>query len=147
MDKFRDVLVECGVEDVGYEGDKFTWRNNNHTEEGFIRERLDRVVANNQWRSMFPSATVNSDQRYSDHRPLIIDTQTEDEPPRKISACSFNFEAAWLEEETCRGVVEKAWAEAKAANKLVAEALGEVSGGLSEWSRNVLGDLEKTKKK
>ena len=31
MDKFRQVLEECGVEDVGYEGDKFTWRNNNHS--------------------------------------------------------------------------------------------------------------------
>jgi hypothetical protein len=26
------------VEDLGYEGDCFTWRNNNHQVEGYIRE-------------------------------------------------------------------------------------------------------------
>jgi hypothetical protein len=38
MDSFREALELCGVEDLGYEGDCFTWRNNNHQVEGYIRE-------------------------------------------------------------------------------------------------------------
>lgn len=36
MKEFRDCLAECGLDDMGYIGDPFTWRR------GDIRERLDR---------------------------------------------------------------------------------------------------------
>jgi hypothetical protein len=58
MDNFQDVLQECGVEDLGFEGDRFTWRNNNHRVEGYIRERLDRAVANIEWQEMFPNVKI-----------------------------------------------------------------------------------------
>jgi hypothetical protein len=58
MDVFREALEECGVEDLGYEGDMFTWRNNQFTGGSFIRERLDRAVANTEWRALFPEAQV-----------------------------------------------------------------------------------------
>jgi hypothetical protein len=58
MDSFRGALELCGVEDLGYEGDCFTWRNNNHQVEGYIRERLDRAVANHEWQEMFPHVRV-----------------------------------------------------------------------------------------
>jgi hypothetical protein len=35
MQAFQDVLTGCGLEDIGYSGDMFTWRR------GRIRERLD----------------------------------------------------------------------------------------------------------
>jgi hypothetical protein len=41
MDNFREVLEECEQHDLGYEGDAFTWRNNSHKAEDYIRERLD----------------------------------------------------------------------------------------------------------
>lgn len=46
MDKFKDTMVDCGLQDLGFEGDMFTWQNHSHTEEGYIRERLGRAVAN-----------------------------------------------------------------------------------------------------
>jgi hypothetical protein len=45
MDKFRDALDYSNLQDLGFEGDMFTWRNNNWRAEGYIRERLDRAVA------------------------------------------------------------------------------------------------------
>jgi hypothetical protein len=38
MDAFREVLEDCGLEDLGFEGDCFMWHNNQYTEEGFIKE-------------------------------------------------------------------------------------------------------------
>ena len=45
MERFRNTLEDCGLEDLGCEGDMFTWRNNHHKAAGYIKERLDRAVA------------------------------------------------------------------------------------------------------
>lgn len=109
MDNFRHALEECGVEDLGFEGDIFMWRNNSHNFEGYIREWLDRAVANPEWQEMFPNVKViNGDPRHSDHRPLVIDTGPVVER-RRVGGVGFRFEAAWVEEEGCKQVVKDAW--------------------------------------
>jgi len=66
---FQDALADCGLADIGYTGDIFTWQR------GKIRERLDRGVANPEWNIMFPNARlVNGEMVKSDHRPLIVNT-------------------------------------------------------------------------
>jgi hypothetical protein len=58
--------MDCGIEDVGYAGDLFTWQR------GKIRECLDHGVANAQWNSMFPNARlVNGEMVKFDHRHLL----------------------------------------------------------------------------
>ena len=70
MDAFRDALVDCELEDLGYMGEMFTWKR------GRIRERLDRAVANGAWTLMHPNAVVvHFDYIRSDHRPIILDTE------------------------------------------------------------------------
>ncbi|KAJ1284176.1 hypothetical protein BS78_03G185100 [Paspalum vaginatum] len=74
MERFRNALEDCGLVDFGFLGDIFTWRNHHHSAEGYIRERLDRAVANLEWRNLFPLVrVVNGDPRHSDHRPLIVE--------------------------------------------------------------------------
>jgi endonuclease/exonuclease/phosphatase family metal-dependent hydrolase len=64
---FQDALIDSGLSDPGYTGDKFTWHR------GGIRERLDRAVACDGWRSKFPDATVeNLDYSRSDHQPVLL---------------------------------------------------------------------------
>jgi hypothetical protein len=46
MDAFRRALEDANLEDLGFVGDAFTWRNNWHLAQGYVRERLDRAVAN-----------------------------------------------------------------------------------------------------
>lgn len=76
MDMFREALEHCCLRDLGYEGDTFTWRNHNHVAENYIKERLDRAVANHQWRARYPtSRVINRDPRDSDHRLVIICTK------------------------------------------------------------------------
>lgn len=53
MGRFREALELCGLEDLGFEGDKFTWRNNNHRWENYIQQRLDRVITNEGWMNQF----------------------------------------------------------------------------------------------
>lgn len=39
MQNFRVVLSFCDLKDLGFEGDVFTWCNNNFQVEGYIREK------------------------------------------------------------------------------------------------------------
>jgi hypothetical protein len=95
-------------------GDAFTWRNHHHRVEGYIKERLDRAVANVEWRNPYPlMCVVNGDPLHSDHRPLIVECG--ERAPilygwRRDD--SIKFEAKWLEEEDCFEHVGGAWREA-----------------------------------
>ena len=148
MDRFRLALEDCCMSDLGFEGDCYTWRNHNRKAKDYIRERLDRAVANDEWRGKFPTMKViNSDPRHSDHRPIIILTESE-QYAKKGKGGGFRFEASWVGEENCGNIVEQAWVESMERGEgSVMAALKAVAGGLKNWSSNVLGDLEKRAKK
>ena len=72
MEEFRDVLDECGFQDLGYSGNKFTWCNG-HREGQTVWERLDRTVGTADWLSMFPTTkVVHLECGTSDHKPIMI---------------------------------------------------------------------------
>lgn len=108
MDKFKETLEECGLQDLGYEGDIFTWRNHSHLAEKYIKERLDRAVANMEWCDRFPGfKVINGDPRHSDHRPIIVETEGRYFKSRRGTP-HFRFEANWVEEENCETIIENA---------------------------------------
>ena len=96
------------------------------TEVNYIRERFDTVVADAAWRVGFPSFwVINGD------RPRPGDQ-------------SFRFEAGWIQEDNCCTIMQNAWnltVEARAGS--AGDAVPEAGVELWDWSRNVLGDLEK----
>jgi hypothetical protein len=60
----------------------------------------------------------------------------------------FKFEASWLKEDKCGEVVEDAWNQAmEQPSASVHDALKGVAVSLTNWSQNVLGDLERRVKK
>ena len=138
-------MAHCQLLDLGYEGDVFTWRNHNHSAEKYIRERLDRAMANDGWRRCFPTVhVINSDPRHSDHRPVIIQTEGREKGCTRGSKRAFHFEVGWLGEDKCAEVVGDSWqATMEAPSRKVRDAVKAVAVGLSDWSHNVLGDLEK----
>jgi hypothetical protein len=150
MEAFRRALEDAKLSDLGFVGDPFTWRNNWHLAQGYVRERLDRAVANVEWRCLFPLyKIINGDPRHSDHRPVIAILSDQAMARGEVSATpSFRFEAAWLQEEGCTEVVEEAW------NRVFEEGLGSVSEGVKgvgaslwRWDKEVLGELKKRIKK
>lgn len=55
---FRDAVDVCGLKDLGYSGYVSTWSNRRGEE--FIKERLDRAFANDDWLELFPSFSVKN---------------------------------------------------------------------------------------
>ncbi|XP_010233014.1 uncharacterized protein LOC104583043 [Brachypodium distachyon] len=110
MQKFRECIADCGLEDMGFFGDVFTWSRNG------IRERLDRAVCNERWAALFPMfGVINEAPVHSDHRPIVVDTEVHAGALAPWSSGTKFFEARWLKEETVETIVNTAWAKAVAS--------------------------------
>lgn len=132
---FSDCLHDCGLKDVEYTGDKYTWRR------GEIRERLDRAVCNEAWMEKFPLAMLFHEQHvHSDHRPIWIDTEHFDGELLRKRSGGLRFEAKWLQEETVEEIVKSAWERAKLAGigPSLADRTRAVHADLHAWDRNTL---------
>ena len=65
---FNRCLLDCGLCNIGYRGQSFTWQRRN------IRRRLNRVVANESWAIIFANAKVKHLPKLkSDHVSILID--------------------------------------------------------------------------
>ena len=67
MEDFRSALLHCGLIDLGFTGNIFTWRNG-RTRSAFVQERLDQACANTRWRDIFPRAKVHQVDGVVDRR-------------------------------------------------------------------------------
>ncbi|VFQ95590.1 unnamed protein product [Cuscuta campestris] len=70
---FKDCLNNCGLEDLPYEGSKYTWTNN-QSKETRIYSKLDRVLGNVEWTIKFNFKVFFNERGISDHSPMILKT-------------------------------------------------------------------------
>ncbi|KAL4330208.1 hypothetical protein AHAS_Ahas13G0377100 [Arachis hypogaea] len=74
--RFASWINESGLIDLGFISSWFTWRGLQWEGQERVFKRLDRGLANNQWRTRFHDATVEVlTRRRSDHHPLLIKTE------------------------------------------------------------------------
>jgi exonuclease III len=70
---FNSTLNQCDLNDLGYQGYKFTWANN-QVDSDHIKERLDRFCSNYNWLNAFPRHVNRHLLRYtSDHSPILLE--------------------------------------------------------------------------
>lgn len=73
---FWDVPLDCGLQDLGFERNPYTW-NNNRDDAHLVLERVDRFVASPSWISLFPiMITYNIYSRVSDHVLIMLSNFT-----------------------------------------------------------------------
>ncbi|MBA0729024.1 hypothetical protein Golax_022433, partial [Gossypium laxum] len=131
MRMFRKALKFCQLIDVGYSGRWFTWEKGNLPETN-IQERLDRGVANENWISMFPEVKVQHlVHSFSDHCPLLIDTNKEDKRRTKSRS---KFEAWWILEDSFVDEAKHIW---KTASGEFLKKLEILKRGLENWARQI----------
>lgn len=72
LESFNTLISDCSLMDLECKGLSYTWTNN-RVGSANIRERIDRALANVDWRLMFPYAQVFQDAIIgSDHSPLLL---------------------------------------------------------------------------
>lgn len=105
MKNFRDVLDECGLMDLGFEGSKFTWFKNFGNGVA-IWEHLDRALGTTDWFAKYPTTKVMVlECGMLEHKPIIIHPCGVPVKPNK----PWHFEQMWLKEESCHETVVAAW--------------------------------------
>ncbi|KAL0000365.1 hypothetical protein SO802_014146 [Lithocarpus litseifolius] len=108
MEEFRRALLHCGLIDLGFTRNIFTWRNGRPVN-AFVQERLDQACANTEWREIYPHARVHHLQAaYSDHKPILNTTQVVTQVSRRRRKPK-KFEERWASDPTCKGVIRGAW--------------------------------------
>jgi exonuclease III len=134
---FRNTINICGLQDLGYTGDIFTW-NNRQQDNHFIKARLDRYLANTAWINQFPNFHNTHLLRYkSDHTPIMpefnehmISMQITHRP--RIT----RFEKAWTRDEQHFKVVKDAWVSSRGDTN---QRLRNTLQTLHKWGSNRFG--------
>lgn len=78
MDAFREAMNDCRLHYLGFAGGPFTCERGRSTDT-LVRERLDRMLADSQWRVLFPRARVIHLAHYcSDNSPILLNAEAAD---------------------------------------------------------------------
>lgn len=71
--KVWNYINKYNLIDLGFKGCKFTWSNHRRRNNGLLMERLDRVLANEEWLNILSNSTVTHlPKTYSDHNPILV---------------------------------------------------------------------------
>jgi hypothetical protein len=102
-DSFNNLIDKWGLIELSANNKKFTWTNN---QDSPIFAKIDRIFVTTEWESAFPLSSVKALERLpSDHNPLVLNTGDNVSFGKK----RFRFEKWWLEKDSFRAIVEKAW--------------------------------------
>ncbi|XP_074296923.1 uncharacterized protein LOC141627587 [Silene latifolia] len=72
MNNFRDVVDECGLQDIPYEGYAYTY-DNGQAGSNNRQCRLDRAMVTGRWLDLFPfSKLFHFNREWSDHAPICV---------------------------------------------------------------------------
>ncbi|KAF5472200.1 hypothetical protein F2P56_008937 [Juglans regia] len=145
MENFKRVLEKGNLLDLKWVGSKFTW-SNRHKDASFMKEGLDKAVANPTWVQLFKECWVEVlTGKSSDHRPILLTMNRRDRFIRKDCRI-FRYEASWDKEEGCEKVIQKAWRtndRMRDSQTPITEQLERCIGALLGWSKHFKLDSNK----
>ncbi|XP_015936169.1 uncharacterized protein LOC107462117 [Arachis duranensis] len=139
--KFQRWMCDCNLIDLGYVGSKFTWKGAEREGMERILKRLDRAVANKEWKMMFPDARVETLPRCSsDLYPLLIKTI----PARMdIGEKPFRYEIMWETHSEYKEVINDTWK----LGEGLPQKLNLLTNGLKTWNKEVFRDVFRRKER
>ena len=131
---FRRMVLRTGLIDLGYRGTKFTWVKKSKDGPCLKRARLDRALANVDWRLNWPNAVVYHLQAVAlDHNPIMLDSVG----GRTFTRPTFKYEMMWERDPRLFWVVKNAWDIQRHTDLMVNmhRKLKHTRKKLAEWNR------------
>jgi hypothetical protein len=105
--RFQSALEFCELTYLDYKGPKYTWTNCRDGK-NFIKEKLDRGMANSGWRDLYPDATIEVKAvTTSDHAIQVVHVFGHKVKQARVRR--FRYEACWAEEKGYQEAFLKAW--------------------------------------
>lgn len=139
INAFNLFLVQAGLTDIGYQGNDFTW-SNNQDGAACIWERLDRVLLNSYALRNLPTVRVEHLHRviHSDHCPILMHLK---QPlPRKGF---FRYQKCWEKHHTFKDFINQSW-EGKMHDEPLTNfglKIKHLRSLLKDWNWNIFGNL------
>ncbi|XP_057779716.1 uncharacterized protein LOC130998302 [Salvia miltiorrhiza] len=137
---FRVAVLDCGLSDIPLHGYPFTWSGGLGSD-NFVEERLDRGMATQTWRNLFPNAMVSSLLApISDHAPIILKCNG---MPSPLSPRRFRFENKWCLEPEFPNIVRDCWTNLSGIH--ITDRLMAVSDAITVWASHLRSNERATK--
>ena len=137
---FSNLMTSCNLLDLTTTGGRFTWHRNNNGIR-ILSKKLDRGLANVDWRMCFPEAFVEVLCRlHSDHNPLLLRFGG---LPLARGSRPFRFEAAWIDHKDYAELVKNSWS---IPNRTITSALNKVKENSTIFNQEVFGNIFQRKK-
>ncbi|CAM8931867.1 unnamed protein product [Rhodiola kirilowii] len=138
MSQFRQVLDDCNLSELEFKGYKYTYTNKRKGGDE-IRCRLDRVLVNESWRSLFSYAYVSHlVSHHSDHSPIQLCLM----PPRRSSFSLFRYEIMWSRDPRFKDLVSSQWHQMASMSNFMDKLEG-LKQPIRKWNRTMFGDVNK----
>ncbi|XP_019150208.1 PREDICTED: uncharacterized protein LOC109147025 [Ipomoea nil] len=135
---FRAAVDDCGLHDVPFSGNQFTWVKSRGTDH-MIEEKLDRVLVSDDWLILFEGVRVQSlVVPYSDHLPLLV---TPVVLPGIRSRSRFCFDNMWLREDVWREIVVQSWTLSAGLDTI--SRIGMCATDIGRWRRQYNKDFQR----
>jgi hypothetical protein len=146
MDAFQDVVADCGLNDLGFQGLPYTWDNKQEGGRN-VKARLDRAFGDDRFLDVFGETMVKHVQlAKSDHCALLVSMRHSMADQQKgRRARPFRCEDMWFQHEGYKKFVNELWG-VEAANAdlgSVNVALMAMQGGLRQWEAEEFGKVRK----
>ena len=106
MEAFREIVSRCGLLDLGFVGQKYTWCNGIFGDQRTL-VRLDWIFANESWKEGFPNLIVHHVSMAASNHCLLVLGLKGSKHHRKTNK-RFFFEAMWTREAGCKKEIELA---------------------------------------
>lgn len=117
MNCFKETINTCELKDIKNRGPLFTWCNRRST--NCIWEELDRFLCNDSLDDLFQNYFVlHLDWSSSNHRPIELNIQNNQNSRKSYRGKSFKFEKCWSRHLECHDIIQSSGLWFAAANPI-----------------------------
>ncbi|KAL4379818.1 hypothetical protein GQ457_02G032950 [Hibiscus cannabinus] len=128
--KFGDFLESVGLQDLDFNGPKFTWKRS------MLHQRIDGCVGNGAWFDAWPFSCANHLAQIGfDHQHILL--------MGAVECCmrlpsSFKYIAAWQDEPNFKSMLEGCWS----SEHGIVENLEMFTKPTTDWNQDTFGNID-----